>query len=591
MMHCNVNRAVAALAVMGVLATGCAGDDEQAGGGDAERGLAAEQSAADDAGGDATDDVEATFAEEPDRDQIATGDVPADGDAEAPLATDAPSAAPATSAPAEAFDEQDAAVADDVTGSEGGLFGRDAEAPEHTVEDPARLEGNVFQDYGYREFVAAATDPLSTFALDVDTGSYTLLRRWLDEGTLPPIDAIRPEELINAFDYDYRAPRRGLDISIDGGPSPFDRDRWLVRVGVQGEIVDDEDRGPAALTFVVDTSGSMDRDDRLGLVKRSLEVLVHELEDDDTVAIVTYDDAAGMLLAPTPASERDTILDAIDALRPGGSTNLEAGLRQGYALADEAFRRDGINRVVLASDGVANVGVTDPAALAQMISQDAERGIDLVTVGFGMGNYNDVTMEQLADRGDGFYAYVDTDEEAERLFEDELTSTLLTIAKDAKIQVEFDPTVVDEYRLIGFENRGVRDDRFRDDRVDAGELGAGHQVTAIYEVELARGVDLDDRADLGTVFLRWQEPASGEVVEIDDDLRLRDIEPDWASAAPDFRVATVVATFAEVMRANPYADGVDIDDLAEEADRLADEIGTREIDDLADLIHRAADLS
>ena len=296
------------------------------------------------------------------------------------------------------------------------------------------------------------------------------------------------------------------------------------------------------------------------------------------------------MLAPTPVSERDEILDAIDRLQPGGSTNLEAGLRSGYALANEAFRHDGINRVVLASDGVANVGTTDPAALAEMIRSDAERGIDLVTVGFGMGNYNDVTMEQLADQGDGFYAYVDTDDEAERLFEDELTSTLLTIAKNAKIQVEFDPEVVDEYRLIGFENRGVRDDQFRDDTVDAGELGAGHQVTAIYEIELARRVDIDDRLDLGTVFLRWEEPDTAEVVEIDDDIRLRDIEPEWDSTSADFRLATVVAAFAEVLRDNPYADGVDIDDLADEAELLAEEVDSDEVDDLAFFIDEAAQL-
>jgi Ca-activated chloride channel family protein len=361
-------------------------------------------------------------------------------------------------------------------------------------------------------------------------------------------------------------------------------------VGVQGEIVEDEDRGPAALTFVVDTSGSMDRDDRLGLVKRSLEILVDELEDDDTVAIVTYDSEAGVVLPPTEVADRDTILDAIDSLRPGGSTNLEAGLRTGYGLAAEAFRQDGINRVVLASDGVANVGVVDPTALAQMISGDADRGIDLVTVGFGMGNFNDVTMEQLADQGDGFYAYVDTDEEAERLFENELTATLLTIAKNAKIQVEFDPQVVETYRLIGFENRGVRDSDFRNDSVDAGELGAGHQVTAIYEVELARGVDIDDRDDLGTVFLRWEDPEDGEVVEIDDEIRLRDIEPDWAETAEDFQLATVVAAFAEVMRDNPYADAIDIDDLSDEADHLADLFDEDDIDDLADLIEHAAQL-
>ncbi len=473
------------------------------------------------------------------------------------------------------------------TTADGGLFD-EPDQPEATP--PARDEDNVFAHYGYRDFVETRDDPLSTFALDVDTGSYTVGRRWLDEGRLPPIESVRPEEYVNAFRYDYDEPRSGLELSVDGGPSPFDDDNHLVRIGVQGEVVADDERGPAALTFVVDTSGSMDRDDRLELVKDSLAILLDELDDDDTVAIVTYDDASGVVLHPTPSSDRDVIIDAIDHLRPGGSTNLEAGLRTGYDLAREAFRDDGINRLVLASDGVANVGTTDPDDLARMIRDDADRGIDLVTVGFGMGNFNDVTMEQLADQGDGFYAYVDTDDEAERLFEDELTATLLTIAEDAKIQVEFDPEVVEEYRLIGFENRGVRDRDFRNDDVDAGELGAGHQVTAIYEIELERGVDPSDRREIGEVFLRWQDPTDGEVVEIDEDIDLRDIEPVWSATTADFQLATVVATYAELMRDNPHAVRVDIDDLAHEADRLADEIGDRDVDELADLIERAADL-
>jgi Ca-activated chloride channel family protein len=576
-MRSNVNTTMALLAALGVLAAGCGGDDDESNAGTAEATASDGLFPDDDSGRPGGD--------------VSIGEPTASGDADDDLVDGGGEATVAASEAATATASEPAEAAE----SAGGLFGGDdAEAPDDSREPDrdaeARLDDNVFEDYGYREFVDTDVDPLSTFALDVDTGSYTVVRRWLDEGTLPPIEAVRPEEMINAFEYDYRAPRRGLDLSIDGGPSPFDRDHVLVRVGVQGEVVDDEDRPPAALTFVVDTSGSMDRDDRLGLVKRSLEMLVDELEPDDTVAIVTYESDAGIVLEPTPAADRDAILDAIDDLEPGGSTNLEAGLRTGYGLAGEAFREGGINRVVLASDGVANVGMTDPAALASLIADDAGRGIDLVTVGFGMGNYNDVTMEQLADRGDGFYAYVDDDEEAERLFEDELTSTLQTIAKDAKIQVEFDPDVVAEYRLIGFENRAVRDDDFRDDDVDAGELGAGHQVTAIYDVELARGVDLDDRADLGTVFLRWADPATGDVEEIDDDIRLRDIEPDWAEAPADLRVATVVATFAEVMRDNPYADAVDIDDLVDEAESLADEVDTAEVDELAQLIELAADL-
>lgn len=582
MKRSNVNQAVAALAVVGVMLTACSGGDDDS----AEPGVepAADEPADDGLFGDGDEadadrstsrDVEDRFSEEP---AAEPAEEPAEEPMEEPAAEEPAAEEPAAGAPTAA----DRSTSGD---AEGGLFGAEPEPP-----DDSRLDDNTFADYGYRDFVETREDALSTFALDVDTGSYTVARRWLDEGQLPPPESVRPEEYVNAFDYEYETPRNGLEISVDGGPSPFDDDRHLVRIGVQGEIVDDEDRGEAALTFVVDTSGSMDRDDRLGLVKESLAILVDELEDDDTVAIVTYDSQSGIVLEPTRVRDRDLILEAIDRLRPGGSTNLEAGLRVGYDLAEESFREGGINRVVLASDGVANVGVTDPTELARMIRDDADRGINLVTVGFGMGNFNDVTMEQLADQGDGFYAYVDTEDEAERLFEDELTSTLLTIARDAKIQVEFDEDVVAAYRLIGFENRGVRDSNFRDDDVDAGELGAGHQVTAIYEVELERGVTIDDRGDVGEVFLRWEDPDSGDVVEIDEDIDLRDVDAAWNDTGADFRLATVVAVFAEIMRDNPYADGIDVDDLLDEVDRLADETDDRDVDDFADLVARAADL-
>ncbi len=583
MKRSNVNKTVAAVVAVGTLLAACGSDDDSSDGTTAELDSGRSGDGAE-GGGDAEgefsqDEPASTEAvEEASPDAEESGDQAADDRASGELDSGNEQSAPAV----DVEDEFDESAAD----QGGGLF-----EDEPPADSEGRFDDNRFEDYGYRDFVAAADDPLSTFALDVDTGSYSVGRRFLDEGALPPRESVRPEEYVNAFEYDYDAPRDGLDISVDGGPSPFNDDNVLVRVGVQGEIVADEDRGDAALTFVIDTSGSMDRDDRLGLVKESLTLLVDELDDDDTVAIVTYSDSSGIVLDPTPVRDRDRIIDAIDELGPGGSTNLESGLREGYALAREAFDEGGINRVVLASDGVANAGVTDPDRLAAMIREDADNGIDLVTVGFGMGNFNDVTMEQLADKGDGFYAYVDTIDEAEKLFEEDLTSTLLTIAKDAKIQVEFDDEFVEAYRLIGFENRGVRDSDFRDDSVDAGELGAGHQVTAIYELELAAGVDLDDRAELGVVALRWEDPDSGDVSEIDEDIDLRDIEPRWSDTPDDFQLATVVVTFAEKLRDNPYADDVDIDNLAEEAQRLADDDDTTEVAELADLIERAADLS
>ena len=470
----------------------------------------------------------------------------------------------------------------------GGLFGtRDIDEEPEELPEPAPTVDSRFTNYGIRTFIETRDDPLSTFALDVDTGSYTIARRFLAEGQLPPRDSVRVEEYVNALDYDYDTPRNGLDVMVDGGPSPFDDDRWIVRVGVQAEVVDDDERKPVALTFVVDTSGSMDRADRLGLVRESLTVLVEELDRDDTVAIVTYSGDSGILLEPTSVRDRDEILDAIDDLRAGGSTNLQAGLDTGYDLAREAFREDGVNRVIVASDGLANAGITNVDELSRRLRDDADAGIGLVTIGYGLNGFNDTTMEQLADQGDGFYSYIDTIEQAEKLFSDELTSTLIPAAIDAKIQVEFDRDVVDEYRLIGYENRGVRDSDFRNDAIDAGELGAGHQATALYEIVLDRSVSIDDRAELGVVRLRWEDPETGDVEEIDEDIDMRDLDERWTATSDDLKQAIVVAAFAEILRDNPYADDVDLGDLTDEADALSRDIDTDDFDEFADMVEQA----
>lgn len=565
---------VAALAIMALVAGACGGDDDDVASSGEERG---------DGG---------LFEPADDRDVGRDGDDgAADGglvvDAEAGLADDNDDAMETSGDGAEEASDDGEAVAAD----EGGLFGSraspDAEEP---LADPGR--DNRFADYGIRDFVDTDDDPLSTFALDVDTGSYSVARNFLNNGTLPPPDAVRVEEFVNAFDYGYDDPRGdALGISVDGGPSPFDDDNHLVRIGVQSQRLDDDERPDVSLTFVIDTSGSMAQDGRLELVKDALEVLVDELEDNDTIAIVEFDDDPSVVLDPTDVADDDEILDALDELEPGGSTNVEAGLELGYDLAGETFDVERVNRVILLSDGVANVGLTDPDGLAEMIRRDADRGIQLLTIGVGLGNFNDVLLEQLADQGDGFYAYVDTDDEAERLFDDDLTATLVTLAIDAKIQVEFDEDVVEEYRLIGFENRGVLDSDFRNDDVDAGEIGAGHQVTAIYEIELQRGVDLDDRGEIGEVRLRWEEPVSGDITEIAEDIDLDVIERQWTRTSDSFQLAVVVATFAEVLRDSPFADHIDLDDLEDEADRLADRLDTREVEDLADLVRLADRLS
>ena len=489
-----------------------------------------------------------------------------------------------------ADDDTDAESAAD-QGQGAGLFGTvdPDELDEPPVNNPTSQDPR-FTDYGIRTFIDTRSDPLSTFSLDVDTGSYSIARGFIEQqGQLPPRESVRVEEYVNFFDYGYDAPRDGLDIEVDGGPSPFDDDTWLVRVGVKAEEVSNDERQPVALTFVVDTSGSMNSPDRLGLVKESLTLLVEELDRDDTVAIVTYSGDSDIVLEPTEIRDRDRIFRAIDRLETGGSTNLAAGLDAGYELARDAFREDGVNRVIVASDGLANAGITSGDALAAQLRDDADDGIGLVTVGYGLNGINDTTMEQLADQSDGFYAYVDTIDEAERLFSEDLTSTLITAAIDAKIQVAFDDEVVDEYRLIGYENRGVADDDFRNDDVDAGELGAGHQATAIYEVVFDRDVDIDSRAELGFVSLRWEDPETGEVIEIDEDIDMRDLDALWTDTSASFRQATVVAAFAEILRDNPYAEDVSLEALSQEADALAREIDTDEFDEFADLVELAED--
>ena len=533
------------------------------------------------------------------------------GDAEQSLATDGVlqsppvTIAPPVTAPAPPVDAEDGST-------EQGLFGNVAVGELPTDDLLAELEETEpsdqrFVDYGIREFVDTDADPFSTFALDVDTGSYSIARRFLTEGQLPPRESVRVEEYVNFFDYDYVAPESGLEFGIDGGPSPFNDETHILRVGVQAAELLPSERPPVALTFVVDTSGSMNSPDRLGLVKESLSLLVNQLQPTDTVAIVTYSGNAGIILEPTQILERDVILRSIDSMQAGGSTNLESGLNTGYRLAAEAFREDGVNRVILASDGIANAGVTNADALAAGLRGAADDGIGLVTVGYGLAGFNDATMEQLADKSDGFFAYVDTIAEAERLFAEDLTSTLITAAIDAKIQVEFNETVVSEYRLIGYENRAVADVDFRNDAVDAGELGAGHQATAIYEVRFAEGAqgvdgveasdapetlafstEVDDDSVLGTVNLRWEDPETGEVLETSRSINGNQVEESWASTRHDFRRAVVIASFAEVLRDNPFADGLSLESLSSEVNSLALDSESFDFQEFATLVEIAS---
>jgi Ca-activated chloride channel family protein len=448
---------------------------------------------------------------------------------------------------------------------------------------------NQFQDYGVNPETNAAYDHLSTFALDVDTASYTVARRYINEGSLPPYDAVRVEEFVNAFDQGYAAPQNAaFTIYADGAPAPsgFDEGSYILRFGVQGYRVQDFERKPSVLTFVIDVSGSMGMENRLELVKRSLHLLVDRLSGHDSVAIVVYGTNARSVLPPTSGARRGVILNAIDKLRPEGSTNAEAGLRLGYRIAQQAYQEGANNRVILCSDGVANVGNIDAGTILGEVGKYVENGITLTTAGFGMGNFNDVLLEQLADRGNGNYAYIDTLDEARKLFVDNLTATLQVIAKDAKVQVDFNNDVVESYRLLGYENRAVADQNFRNDEVNAGELGAGHTATALYAVHLKPGMD----GRVATVQLRWQDPDTGEVKEINGNFNTWSLAASCDASDPRYQLAVTVAQFAEVLRESPYV-RVSLYELARRAERVSRLLPEDEqAGELADLIRQAASL-
>jgi len=447
-----------------------------------------------------------------------------------------------------------------------------------------------FENYGVNPFIDTEDDPLSTFALDVDTGSYTMARRYVSDGNLPPKDAIRVEEFVNYFDMNYDLPKGSpFSIHIDGGMTPFvQTDHYrVIRIGIQGRDVPDVDRKDAVITFIIDVSGSMDLENRLGAVKLALRSLVENLRPTDRVGIVVYGSTAYPVLEMTPAAQRGPILAAIDRLMPEGATNAEAGLKLGYQMASRAFVPGAINRVILCSDGVANVGNTGPDSILKSIRGYANEGITLTTVGFGMGNYNDVLMEQLADKGDGFYAYVDTPAEAEKLFVEDLTGTLQTIALDTKVQVEFNPEVVTRYRLLGYENRWLADEDFRDDSIDGGEIGAGHSVTALYEIKLAEGAS----GRIATVVLRWKDPDDRQVTERSETIDSVELMTAFEQTTPSFQLAVLVAEYAEILRKSYWAKEVTLDDLVHwvRVTDLAD-FNDVEVVEFSQLVHRAAQL-
>lgn len=451
-----------------------------------------------------------------------------------------------------------------------------------------------YQDYGVNPFVDTKKDHLSTFSIDVDTASYAISRRKLNESTLPPFASVRAEEYLNAFDYGYEGPGAGekspFRVHVAAAPSPFTKGHHLVRVAVQAKRISAAERMPVHLVYLVDVSGSMGAPDRIGLARRSLEMLTDALKPGDTVAICTYAGDVRTVLPPTSIEKKSDILSAIRSLSTGGGTSMGSGIQLAYDLASRTLVKGHVNRVVVLSDGDANIGNTSHEEVLASIKKYKDRGITLSTVGFGSGNYKDTMMERLADEGDGNYSYIDSERQAKKVFVDQTEGLLQVVARDVKIQVDLDPSVVARYRLIGYENRDIKDKDFRNDKVDAGEVGAGHSVTALYDVELLR----TDASPL-TVRLR-HKPAknalhggSDVATESTFSMPKEAIARSFDDAPESFRFATAVAGFAEILRKSPSAAEWRFADVERIASASAN--GKAERVEMLGLVRKAAALS
>ncbi len=460
---------------------------------------------------------------------------------------------------------------------------------------PGDVDRERYEDVEVNPIHAVADDPVSTFSIDVDTASYSNVRRMLNQGRLPPRDAVRIEELVNYFRYDYPLPQnreQPFSTSVTVAPSPWAEGRQLVHIGLQGYNIVPRERPPLNLVLLLDVSGSMNAPNKLPLLQQSFSMLIDQLNARDRVAIVVYAGAAGTVLEPTPGNEHGRILAALNSLQPGGSTAGAEGLRQAYALAEQNFNRNSINRVIIGTDGDFNVGINDPQQLQDFVSRKRETGIYLSVFGFGGGNYNDALMQRLAQNGNGIATYIDTLNEARRVLRDEMASNMFSIANDVKIQVEFNPARVAEYRLIGYETRMLRREDFNNDQVDAGEIGAGHSVTAIYEIVPVGGRTFNDELryqpgqrpaagtanELAFLRIRYKLPGQDNSRLIERPITNSDAVTSIAQANESARWATAVAGYGQLLRGDPYLDqGYDWDDvinLAQTA-RGRDEFGWR----------------
>ncbi|MEQ3648428.1 VWA domain-containing protein [Hyphomonas sp.] len=445
-------------------------------------------------------------------------------------------------------------------------YGMMVGAPAPIMVAPAPEFRDQYEDVDPNPVKLVSEEPVSTFSIDVDTASYANVRRFLEDGVLPPKDAVRIEELINYFDYTYPQPAEGeapFSTQVNVMPSPFAEGRELIQIGIQGRDIDRNARPPINLTLLMDVSGSMFSDDKLPLAKKAIKLMLEEMEPTDTIAIVVYAGAAGEILEPTPVSDKRKIVAALEALQAGGSTAGGEGLRLAYSLAEQGLKEDAVNRVMLLTDGDFNVGISDPEQLEDFVSRKRETGIYLSVLGFGRGNYNDAMMQKIAQTGNGTAAYVDTLSEARKILADDLSGNIFPIADDVKIQVEFNPVRVAEYRLIGYETRLLDREDFNNDKVDAGDIGAGTSVTAIYEItpvgSSATQIDplrygdndmsaSDPSGEYAFVKLRYKAPGAEESVLLERPVTQADRVASVAAAPQWARFATAVAGYGEMLK-------------------------------------------
>ena len=481
---------------------------------------------------------------------------------------------------------------------------------EYGWEEPMNPTSEEYTEIEESVFLNTTQNPLSTFSIDVDTASYANLRKNINYGLLPEKDAVRIEEMLNYFSYEYKEPTGDVPFSINTeiGRCPWNEERYLLKVGIQGKNVDLEALPKSNLVFLIDVSGSMDESDKLPLLQNAFSQLVQNLGENDRVSIVVYAGNSGVVLNSVPGNEKRIILDAIGSLSAGGSTGGAEGIERAYQLAEKNFIQGGNNRVILATDGDFNVGPSSPEELEALIEEKRESGIYLSVIGFGSGNLKDNRMETLADKGNGNYSYIDSPKEARKVLVDEMSGTLLTIAKDVKIQLEFNPYYVDSYRLIGYENRTLKDEDFENDTVDAGELGAGHSVTAIYEIVPSRvaiseqeqkelkyqsqEVVINDeyKDEITEIRLRYKKPDGDTSKEIKQVVYLSNVLLNSINLSEDFYFSAAVAEFGMLLRDSEYMGNTTIETILELARKGLGEDPGRYRSEFIDIVKYYKDL-